>query len=96
LPAAAGPPAPGERGPRQVPDPGRASTTSAAPETFTTAQAPAFAIWAAAEGPGEISIWALQRDNGNCPDALGAESCSGVAQPTWYFSRVFEPFSHLP
>jgi hypothetical protein len=66
-----------------------------AAETFTTAQAPAFAIWAAAEGLGEISIWALQRDNGNCPGTKGAESCSGVAQPTWYFSHVFEPFSYL-
>ena len=65
-------------------------------ETFTTAQAPAFAIWAAVKGLGEISMWALQRDNGNCPGTKGASSCSGVAQPTWYFSHVFEPFSYLP
>ena len=50
-------------------------------ETFTTAQAPAFAIWAAVKGLGEISMWALQRDNGNCPGTKGAGSCSGVAQP---------------
>ena len=67
-----------------------------AAETFTTAQAPAFTIWAALHGLGEISMWALQRDNGNCPGTKGAESCSGVAQPTWYFSHVFEPFSYLP
>jgi Glycosyl hydrolases family 18 len=67
-----------------------------AAETFTTAQAPAFAIWAAVKGLGEISMWALQRDNGNCVGTKGAESCSGVAQPTWYFSHVFEPFSYLP
>ena len=65
-------------------------------ETFTTAQAPAFALWAAVKGLGEISIWALQRDNGTCPGTKGASSCSGVAQPTWYFSHVFEPFSYLP
>jgi hypothetical protein len=65
-------------------------------ETFTTAQAPAFAIWAAAKGLGEISMWALQRDNGNCPGTKGAESCSGVTQPTWYFSHVFDLFSYLP
>ena len=65
-------------------------------ETFTTAQAPAFAIWAAIHGLGEISVWALQRDNGSCPGTKGAGSCSGVAQPTWYYSHVFEPFSYLP
>jgi hypothetical protein len=67
-----------------------------APETFTTAQAPAFALWAAIKGLGEVSIWALQRDNGNCPGTKGASSCSGVAQPTWFFSHVFEPLSYLP
>ncbi len=65
-------------------------------ETFTTAQAPAFTIWAAVKGLGQISMWALQRDNGNCPGTKGAGSCSGVAQPTWYYSHVFEPFSYLP
>lgn len=65
-------------------------------ETFTTAQAPAFAIWALSRGLGEISVWALQRDNGNCPGTKGASSCSGVAQPTWFYSHVFEPFSYLP
>jgi len=67
-----------------------------ADETFTTAQAPAFALWAAVHGLGEISVWALQRDNGNCPGTKGAGTCSGVAQPTWYYSHVFEPFSYLP
>ena len=67
-----------------------------AEETFTTAQAPAFAIWAAVHGLGEISVWALQRDNGNCPGTKGAGNCSGVAQPAWYYSHVFEPFSYLP
>jgi chitinase len=67
-----------------------------AAETFTTAQAPAFAVWAALHGLGEVSIWALQRDNGNCPGTKGAESCSGVAQPAWFFSHVFEPLSYLP
>jgi hypothetical protein len=66
-----------------------------APETFPASQAPAFEHWAASKGLGEISIWALQRDNGNCPGTKGATSCSGVAQPTWYFSHTFEPFSYL-
>ena len=67
-----------------------------APETFPASQAPAFEHWAASNGLGEISIWALQRDNGNCPGTKGATSCSGVDQPTWYFSHTFEPFSYLP
>ena len=45
-----------------------------AAETFTTAQAPAFAIWAAVHGLGQISMWALQRDNGNCPGTKGARA----------------------
>lgn len=65
-------------------------------ETFTTADAPALLGWAAVHGLGLISTWALQRDNGNCPGTKGAESCSGVTQPNWYFSHVFELFSYLP
>lgn len=65
-------------------------------ETFTTADAPALLRWARIHGLGLISIWALQRDNGGCPGTKGAGSCSGVAQPEWYFSHTFEPFSYLP
>jgi hypothetical protein len=65
-------------------------------ETFPTSQAPALLDWAASNGLGELSMWALQRDNGNCPGTKGAGSCSGVAQSTWYFSHTFEPFSYLP
>jgi hypothetical protein len=64
-------------------------------ETFGVTDAPAFLRFAAVHGLGEISMWALQRDNGNCPGIKGAGSCSGVDQPTWYFSHVFEPFSDL-
>ncbi len=65
-----------------------------AAETFPASQAPAFEHWAAGKGLGQISIWALQRDNGNCPGTKGATNCSGVDQPTWYFSHTFEPFSY--
>ena len=27
-----------------------------------------------------LSIWAIQRDNGGCPGATGANDCSGIAQ----------------
>jgi hypothetical protein len=64
-------------------------------ETFPASQAPALEQWAAAHGVGELSMWALQRDNGSCVGTQGAGTCSGVAQNTWDFSHVFEPFSYL-
>ncbi len=62
-------------------------------ETFTTADAVAIARWAQRQRIGLISFWALQRDNGGCPGTKGAGACSGVSQPTWYFSDVFEHFT---
>jgi hypothetical protein len=64
-------------------------------ETFGVADAPALLSWAVSNGLGGLSFWALQRDNGGCPGTKGAGSCSGVDQPAWYFSHVFEPFSYL-
>ena len=62
-------------------------------ETFTTADAPALLHWAFRQGIGTLSFWALQRDNGGCPGTKGAGACSGVTQPPWYFSHVFESFT---
>jgi hypothetical protein len=62
-------------------------------ETFSTADAVTILHWAQAQGIGMISFWALQRDNGGCPGTKGAGTCSGVTQPTWYFSHVFEHFA---
>jgi hypothetical protein len=61
-------------------------------ETFTTADAVTVENWAVSRGINTLSFWALQRDNGGCPGAPGAGSCSGVAQSDWYFSHAFEPF----
>ena len=61
-------------------------------ETFSTANAVTILNWARHQGIGLISFWALQRDNGGCPGTKGAGACSGVSQPTWYFSHVFEHF----
>jgi hypothetical protein len=61
-------------------------------ETFSTADAVTIEHWAARQGIGLISFWALQRDNGGCPGTKGAGTCSGVSQPDWYFSHVFEHF----
>jgi hypothetical protein len=62
-------------------------------ETFSTADAVTILQWAQQQGIGLISFWALQRDNGGCPGTKGAGTCSGVAQPEWYFSHVFEHFT---
>jgi len=62
-------------------------------ETFSTADAVTLLQWAQQQGIGFLSFWALQRDNGGCPGTKGAGTCSGVAQPTWYFSHVFEHFT---
>jgi hypothetical protein len=59
-------------------------------ETFTQAQAVPLLLWAESKGIDELSFWALQRDNGGCPGTKGASTCSGLAQPTWYFSHIFE------
>ncbi|HET9058811.1 MAG TPA: glycosyl hydrolase family 18 protein, partial [Acidimicrobiales bacterium] len=64
-----------------------------AAETFTTADAPTVESWAASNGLGELSYWAVQRDNGGCPGTGGSSSCSGVSQATWYFDQQFEPFT---
>jgi chitinase len=49
--------------------------------------------WATRSGIAELSFWALERDNGGCVGTAGSDSCSGVAQSTWEFSREFEPFN---
>jgi hypothetical protein len=61
-------------------------------ETFTEADAIATLVWARLHGVGMLSFWASQRDNGGCPGTKGAGTCSGITQPTWFFSHVFELF----
>jgi hypothetical protein len=62
-------------------------------ETFSTTDAITVLHWAQQQGLGLVSFWALQRDNGGCPGTKGAGTCSGVTQPDWYFSHVFEHFT---
>jgi Glycosyl hydrolases family 18/Carbohydrate binding domain len=63
------------------------------PETFTTADAATVYNWAVSKGIDELSFWALQRDNGNCPGTGAQDNCSGLSQSQWFFSHTFEPFS---
>jgi hypothetical protein len=38
----------------------------------------------------EVSIWAIQRDNGGCPGGIDSNSCSGITQPRWAFSHLLD------
>ncbi|MCE6996240.1 glycosyl hydrolase family 18 protein [Saccharothrix sp. S26] len=62
-------------------------------ETFQLADARTVYDWAVAKGINTLSFWALQRDNGGCPGGAAADNCSGIAQGTWEFTRIFAPFS---
>ncbi|MGW2485815.1 carbohydrate binding domain-containing protein [Streptomyces sp. NPDC001606] len=62
-------------------------------ETFTTADATTVYDWAVARGINTLSFWALQRDNGSCPGSPASDTCSGIAQDTWYFTHTFAPFT---
>jgi hypothetical protein len=44
-------------------------------------------------GINTLSIWAIQRDNGGCPGVTDSNTCSGIAQGTWDFSHVLQPFT---
>jgi hypothetical protein len=61
-------------------------------ETLSEADAAAVLSWARQHRLGFLSFWALQRDNGGCPGTKGAGNCSGLDQPTWFFSHLFEHF----
>jgi len=49
--------------------------------------------FAQANGIGTLSAWAIQRDNGGCPGQRDQNGCSGIAQNTWDFSHVLEPYT---
>jgi hypothetical protein len=40
-----------------------------------------------------LSMWAIQRDNGGCPGNTGSNSCSGIVQQTWDFTKILAPYS---
>jgi len=62
-------------------------------ENTTLAHARQVVAYAKANGISTLSIWAIQRDNGGCPGVTGSNSCSGIAQGTWDFSHVLQPFT---
>jgi hypothetical protein len=59
-------------------------------EVFTLADAREITRWAGARGIGELSFWAVGRDNGGCPGTPGADDCSGVAQAPYQFTSLMK------
>jgi hypothetical protein len=63
-------------------------------ETFTLADARAITRWASDHHIGQLSFWALGRDNGGCPGTAGSDDCSGVAQTPYQFTKIMSGFPH--
>jgi Glycosyl hydrolases family 18 len=62
-------------------------------EVTTLADAARLLRFARSVGIGTISMWAIERDNGNCPGRIDSNTCSGIVQPDWAFSHLLEPFT---
>src|SRR4051794_15824946 len=62
-------------------------------ENTTVGHAQQVVSYAKANGLSTLSIWAIQRDYGACPGVTGSNSCSGIAQNTWDFTQVLQPFT---
>ncbi len=66
-------------------------------ETTTIADAKNIEAWAKSKNLAEVSFWAVERDQQTAADCtigtFGGDDCSGIAQTTWEFSHIFEPFT---
>lgn len=62
-------------------------------EATYPADAQKLVSFAEANGISTLSIWAIQRDNGGCPGSTGSNNCSGIAQNTWEFTQIMQPFT---
>ena len=62
-------------------------------ESTSLADAQQILNFANANGMSNLSMWAIQRDNGGCPGNTGSNSCSGIVQNTWDFSHLLNPFT---
>ena len=62
-------------------------------ESTSLADAQALLDFADTNGMSNLSMWAIQRDNGGCPGNTGANNCSGVAQGTWDFGHLLSSFT---
>jgi hypothetical protein len=62
-------------------------------ESTSLADAQQLLDFANLKGMSNLSMWAIQRDNGGCPGSTGSNSCSGITQNTWDFSHLLNPFT---
>ena len=62
-------------------------------EVTKVADARTLRDFAAGHGMSALSMWAIQRDNGNCVGVGGANDCSGIAQAPWEFSGILRTFA---
>jgi hypothetical protein len=62
-------------------------------EVTTLADARQMLSFARAKHMFDLSIWALQRDNGGCPGTGNSDTCSGIAQGQWAFSDLLASFT---
>ena len=63
-------------------------------EVLTLADARSVVRWATEHNIGELSFWALGRDNGGCPGTPGSDDCSGVVQKPYQYTHIMAPFTH--
>jgi hypothetical protein len=50
-------------------------------------------VWSWLHDIGSLSFWALGRDSGACP-GQHSDSCSGVRQAAWQYTRTMSAFTH--
>jgi hypothetical protein len=62
-------------------------------EVFTLADAHAVVDWATRHHIGELSFWAVGRDNGGCPGTPGSDDCSGIVQGPYQLTHIMAPFT---
>ncbi|MGI5238368.1 chitinase [Dactylosporangium sp. CA-139066] len=62
-------------------------------EVFTSSDARDVTRWATEHRIGELSFWALGRDNGGCPGTAGSDDCSGVGQSPYQYTHIMAPFT---
>jgi hypothetical protein len=61
-------------------------------EVTDLADAQQLLTFAQNKGMSALSIWAIQRDNGNCAGGGAANNCSGIQQNAWDFSHLLSTF----
>ena len=62
-------------------------------EVTFVADAQTMLSFAKNNGMNFLSIWAIQRDNGDCPGTTDSNTCSGITQNPWDFSHTLEQFT---